>query len=58
MQAVPFENLDIPLERPIVLDEELLFDKIVNRRRGGFCYKLNGLFPIGRLSWLSLSFLR
>jgi N-hydroxyarylamine O-acetyltransferase len=44
MQAVPFENLDIPLKRPILLDEELLFDKIVNRRRGGFCYELNGLF--------------
>ena len=42
--AVPFENLDIPLKRPIVLDKELLFDKIVNRRRGGFCYELNGLF--------------
>ncbi len=44
MLAVPFENLDIPLRQPIVLDEELLFDKIVNRRRGGFCYELNGLF--------------
>src|SRR5512143_2710959 len=44
MLAVPFENLDIPLKRPIVLDEERLFDKIVNRRRGGFCYELNGLF--------------
>lgn len=44
MLTVPFENLDIPLKRPIVLDEGLLFDKIVNRRRGGFCYELNGLF--------------
>ncbi len=44
MLTVPFENLDIPLKRPIVLDEELLFDKIVHRRRGGFCYELNGLF--------------
>jgi N-hydroxyarylamine O-acetyltransferase len=44
MLAVPFENLDIPLRRPIVLDEGLLFDKIVRRRRGGFCYELNGLF--------------
>jgi N-hydroxyarylamine O-acetyltransferase len=43
-RAVPFENLDIHLGRPIVLDEELLFDKIVRRRRGGFCYELNGLF--------------
>jgi N-hydroxyarylamine O-acetyltransferase len=42
--AVPFENLDIPLGKPIILEEERLFDKIVTRRRGGFCYELNGLF--------------
>ena len=44
LRAVPFENLDIHLGRPIVLDEEALFDKVVRRRRGGFCYELNGLF--------------
>jgi N-hydroxyarylamine O-acetyltransferase len=44
MLAVPFENLDIGLGRPIVLDQAALFDKIVVRRRGGFCYELNGLF--------------
>jgi N-hydroxyarylamine O-acetyltransferase len=27
-----------------VLDTDALFDKIVRRRRGGFCYELNGLF--------------
>ncbi len=42
--AVPFENLDIHRGVPIVLDMERLFDKIVCRRRGGFCYELNGLF--------------
>jgi N-hydroxyarylamine O-acetyltransferase len=42
--AVPFENLDIHLDRPIVLDEAAFFEKIVGRRRGGFCYELNGLF--------------
>jgi N-hydroxyarylamine O-acetyltransferase len=42
--AVPFENLDIHLGQPIRLDEEHLFDKIVTRRRGGFCFELNGLF--------------
>ena len=42
--TVPFENLDIPLGTPIVLDPEYLFDKIVARKRGGFCYELNGLF--------------
>jgi N-hydroxyarylamine O-acetyltransferase len=43
-RAVPFENLDIALGRPITLDEAALFAKIVERRRGGFCYELNGLF--------------
>jgi len=44
LYTVPFENLDIPLTVPIVLDAELLCDKIVARRRGGFCYELNGMF--------------
>lgn len=41
---VPFENLDIHWKRPIVLDTEKFFRKIVTERRGGFCYELNGLF--------------
>lgn len=41
---VPFENLDIPRKRPIRLDEAAVWDKIINRKRGGFCYELNGLF--------------
>jgi len=42
--TVPFENLDIALGIPLVLDPKALFDKIVTRERGGFCYELNGLF--------------
>lgn len=42
--TVPFENLDIALGTPIRLHPEMLFQKIVVRRRGGFCYELNGLF--------------
>jgi N-hydroxyarylamine O-acetyltransferase len=42
--AVPFENLNIGMGWPIVLDTAALFDKIVLQRRGGFCYELNGLF--------------
>lgn len=42
--TVPFENLSIHAREPIVLEDEALFQKIVNRRRGGFCYELNGLF--------------
>ncbi|MCD2189948.1 arylamine N-acetyltransferase family protein [Actinomycetospora soli] len=43
-RAVPFENLSIHLGEPVDLRPEALFDKIVHRRRGGFCYELNGLF--------------
>ena len=42
--AVPFENLSIHYQEPIILEVRRLFDKIVTRRRGGFCYELNGLF--------------
>ena len=42
--TVPFENLDIGWKRPIRLDIDSLWDKLILRRRGGFCYELNGLF--------------
>lgn len=42
--SVPFENLDIHWKRPIVLDGEKFYAKIVEEKRGGFCYELNGLF--------------
>jgi len=42
--TVPFENLSIHSGEPIVLEENALFGKIVERRRGGFCYEANGLF--------------
>lgn len=42
--TVPFENLDILLGVPVRLDLPVVYDKIVTRRRGGFCYELNGLF--------------
>jgi N-hydroxyarylamine O-acetyltransferase len=42
--TVPFENLSIHLGEPILLDPQALVDKLVQRRRGGFCYELNGAF--------------
>jgi N-hydroxyarylamine O-acetyltransferase len=42
--TVPFENLSIHLGEDMVLDEDALVAKIVDRRRGGFCYELNGAF--------------
>lgn len=44
LETVPFENLSIHLDERITLTEDALFDKIVRRRRGGFCYELNGAF--------------
>jgi N-hydroxyarylamine O-acetyltransferase len=41
---VPFENLDIHLGVPIVLDVPAFAEKIAHRSRGGFCYELNGAF--------------
>ncbi len=44
LYTVPFENLDIALGNPIQLDPELLYQKVVERGRGGYCYELNSLF--------------
>ncbi|GGV57565.1 N-hydroxyarylamine O-acetyltransferase [Streptomyces griseoloalbus] len=44
LRTVPFENLSIHLGEEIVLDEKRLLDKVVQGRRGGFCYELNGAF--------------
>jgi len=42
---VPFENLDVyDAEADIPIDIPSLFDKIVTRRRGGYCFELNALF--------------
>lgn len=45
--AVPFEDLTVHSGGRVQLQLPLLYDKIVNQRRGGFCFENNGLF-----SWL------
>jgi N-hydroxyarylamine O-acetyltransferase len=45
LRSVPFENLDIfDAETDIRLDIDALYDKIVTRRRGGYCFELNAMF--------------
>ena len=44
VQHIPFENLDVLLGRGIDLSEDAVFDKLVERRRGGYCFEQNGLF--------------
>ncbi|MCM3639107.1 arylamine N-acetyltransferase [Sporosarcina luteola] len=44
MTKIPFENLDVIRRVPIYLNLNTIYDKIVLRNRGGYCYELNGLF--------------
>lgn len=44
LQSVPFENLDVQLGRAVCFDSAGIFDKIVQQRRGGWCYEQNGIF--------------
>jgi N-hydroxyarylamine O-acetyltransferase len=44
MRAIPFENFDVLLGRPPSLDLAALEDKLVTRKRGGYCYEHTTLF--------------
>jgi N-hydroxyarylamine O-acetyltransferase len=70
-QNIPFENLDVLLERGVDLAEDAVFEKLVERRRGGYCFEQNTLFmrvlcalgfevkPLsarGRISWPDRNF--
>ncbi len=44
LYAIPFENLDIHLGTRITLSSDAIFEKIVQRGRGGVCFELNILF--------------
>ena len=42
--AIPFEALDVQLGLVPSIEPGAIFDKLVGRRRGGWCYEMNGLF--------------
>ena len=44
--SVPFENLDIQQAKVVSLVPEEIYQKIVDRQRGGCCYEVNGLFAM------------
>lgn len=46
LQHIPFENLDISLGRKLNLSPSALLDKVLHKKRGGFCYELNHLFGL------------
>ena len=44
LRVIPYENLDVQFGRTLTTDPAAAFDKIVTRKRGGWCYEMNGLF--------------
>lgn len=42
-QSIPFENLDVILNRDIHLSNDAIFNKLVTNKRGGYCFEQNGL---------------
>ncbi|MGH1480947.1 MAG: arylamine N-acetyltransferase family protein [Geminicoccales bacterium] len=44
LQSISFENLDQQLGRPVSTDVSIIYSKIVEQHRGGWCFELNGLF--------------
>ncbi|WP_427306692.1 arylamine N-acetyltransferase family protein [Cupriavidus sp. H39] len=47
LASIPFENVDPLLRRPVRIDLDAVFDKLVTRRRGGYCFELNTLLGAG-----------
>jgi len=45
--SVPYENVDIRAGKYVSVHLPDIYDKVVKKRRGGYCFELNGLF-----SWL------
>jgi N-hydroxyarylamine O-acetyltransferase len=43
---IAYENLDIHLGREVVMDEAAIWDKIVNRGRGGWCFEMTRVFAV------------
>ena len=46
LQAVPFEALEVFAGRPVHADDDWVWTKVVERRRGGWCFEANGAFAL------------
>lgn len=46
LYTIPFENLDVQAGKIVSMVPEDIVDKIVHRKRGGYCYEVNGLFSM------------
>src|SRR5215212_11295708 len=46
VERIPYETIEIQLERPTTLDRFEAADRIVRRKRGGYCFHMNGAFSV------------
>ncbi len=45
--TIPFENLSVTLwNEPVSIEPQRLIDKLLHKKRGGYCFELNGLFHL------------
>ena len=44
LAAIPYENLDILKGIPLSVDPRIVYKKVIENHRGGFCFELNGIF--------------
>lgn len=64
LHQLPFENLDVLLEKDVDIDPQAAFAKVVEQQRGGYCFELNSLLArlltsldyrvtllVGRVRW-------
>ena len=53
LRTIPYENLDVQLQRPLTIEPSAAYEKIVERNRGGWCYEMNGLlgWALGELGY-------
>jgi N-hydroxyarylamine O-acetyltransferase len=46
VERIPYEAIEIQLERPTTVDPHDSAERILTRHRGGYCYHLNGAFSL------------
>ncbi|MTH14529.1 arylamine N-acetyltransferase [Flavobacterium sp. LC2016-01] len=44
--TVPFENIDVQAGKIISLAGDDIVDQIIHKKRGGYCYQINGIFSL------------
>ncbi|MEH0154475.1 arylamine N-acetyltransferase [Limibacter armeniacum] len=50
-RSIPFENFDICLGKGISLEPDVLVEKLIKNKRGGYCFELNGLLLLALKSF-------